>query len=41
MDVAVQLAVTKWPAASDVAAALGAIELAVLCGLKPTVSCSC
>jgi hypothetical protein len=37
MDLAVQLAVTSWPAASDAASVLGALELAKLCGLKPQV----
>lgn len=37
MDLAVQLAVASWPAASDAASVLGALELARLCGLKPQV----
>jgi hypothetical protein len=37
MDLAVQLAVASWPAASDAASVLGALELAQLCGLKPQV----
>lgn len=35
LGLAVQLAVFSWPAGGDAALAVGALELAVLCGLKP------